>query len=178
MVRVLSSKNIDKNKEETAIEVYGNWDKDIFLLDHRTPDQKPKRVWKADPEPSENQEIFGFSVFSLQLNKLTPDMETTLPPTDCRFRPDQRAYENGDNTLASSEKHRLEEKQRKTRKAMKKTGVKYTPKYFESVTVNRVDKKGTYTDYVPTRDYWADKESQNWPDFLDVWSDTPWQPEE
>ncbi len=37
-------------------------------------------------------------------------------PTDCRFRPDLRAYENGDLELAASEKHRLEELQRKRRK--------------------------------------------------------------
>ena len=40
----------------------------------------------------------------------------TLPPTDSRFRTDQRALENGDIDLATQEKHRLEEKQRARRK--------------------------------------------------------------
>jgi hypothetical protein len=39
-----------------------------------------------------------------------------LPPTDSRFRPDQRALENGDISKASDEKNRLEVKQRAIRK--------------------------------------------------------------
>lgn len=43
------------------------------------------------------------------MNFLTDSLKDKLPPTDCRLRPDQRAYENGDTELASKEKHRLEE---------------------------------------------------------------------
>jgi hypothetical protein len=46
----------------------------------------------------------------MQLNYIPEGMEEKLPPTDARFRPDQRALENGDYDLAASEKHRLEEK--------------------------------------------------------------------
>jgi hypothetical protein len=37
-------------------------------------------------------------------------MQAMLPPTDSRLRPDQRALENGELDLASTEKNRLEEK--------------------------------------------------------------------
>ena len=53
-----------------------------------------------------------------------------LPPTDSRFRPDQRALENGNYETASNEKHRLEEKQRAVRKLMEKKGQNHQPKYF------------------------------------------------
>jgi len=47
-------------------------------------------------------------------------MIPVLPPTDSRFRPDQRALENGNYEVASNEKHRLEEKQRAVRRLMEK----------------------------------------------------------
>ena len=43
-----------------------------------------------------------------------------MAPTDTRRRPDQRALENGDMKLATSEKNRLEEKQRAVRKYREK----------------------------------------------------------
>lgn len=36
-------------------------------------------------------------------------MISYLPPTDTRFRTDQRAYEHGDINMAAAEKNRLEE---------------------------------------------------------------------
>ena len=42
-----------------------------------------------------------------------------VAPTDSRHRPDQRALEVGDLTLATPEKLRLEEKQRAARRARK-----------------------------------------------------------
>lgn len=54
-----------------------------------------------------------------------------LPPTDTRFRPDQRALENGDFKLASDEKHRLEEKQRAVRRYNEKNKITPKPFYFE-----------------------------------------------
>jgi len=38
------------------------------------------------------------------MNNLTQKMLYYLPPTDCRFRPDMRAYEHGDLNLGASEK--------------------------------------------------------------------------
>ena len=57
-------------------------------------------------------------------------MIPVLPPTDSRFRPDQRALENGNYEAASNEKHRLEEKQRAVRRLMEAKSEKHQPKYF------------------------------------------------
>jgi len=65
------------------------------------------------------------------LNNLTPELKKKIAPTDCRFRPDQRALENGDLTVANSEKHRLEEKQRDSRKKRTEEGIEWVPNYFE-----------------------------------------------
>lgn len=57
-------------------------------------------------------------------------MESILCPTDSRLRPDIRKLEMGDQDGAASEKARLEEKQRDSRKARKhKKGSEYVPRY-------------------------------------------------
>ena len=71
--------------------------------------------------------------------------------------------------MATSEKHRLEEKQRNAKKVRNKAGKKYTPKYFKEVDVKHIESEQTYKDYMPIRDYWQDKASQAWPDFPDIY---------
>ena len=39
--------------------------------------------------------MYNFTNFAMSLNELDPGMEALLSPTDCRFRPDIRAMENG-----------------------------------------------------------------------------------
>jgi len=46
------------------------------------------------------------------LNEIDDDYRQQLPPTDTRFRPDQRFLEAGQNDLAEKEKARIEEAQR------------------------------------------------------------------
>ena len=60
--------------------------------------------------------MYGFNKFTVNLNYLDDEMKQYLPPTDTRFRPDQRLYEAFKIEEAETEKYRLEEKQRATRK--------------------------------------------------------------
>ena len=55
----------------------------------------------------------------MQLNvpPVHQDTEPHAPPTDSRFRPDQRLVEEGDIATADTEKARLEQKQRAKRAA-------------------------------------------------------------
>ncbi|XP_060679894.1 oxysterol-binding protein-related protein 1 isoform X1 [Hemiscyllium ocellatum] len=78
-------------------------------------------LWKITPRPPNSQQMYNFTNFAMSLNELDKEMESVLAPTDCRFRPDIKAMENGDIDLASEEKKRLEEKQRAARKQRAKT---------------------------------------------------------
>lgn len=42
-------------------------------------------------------ETYRFSDFALCLNQTSPDLEKLLPPTDSRFRPDNRCMERGES---------------------------------------------------------------------------------
>ena len=88
-------------------------------------------MWTKTPYPENSDFMYGLSLHNLQLNYLPSTLRPLLPPTDVRFRPDQRALENGDLKLAADEKHRLEEKQRAVRRYNEKHKIEHIPKYFE-----------------------------------------------
>lgn len=71
---------------------------------------------------------YYFTDFALQLNIPPQLLTSAICPTDSRYRPDQRALENGDLKLAISEKFRLEEKQRATRKVIEVSRLDYRPR--------------------------------------------------
>ena len=40
--------------------------------------------------PTDYELYYGFTRFAIELNELCPELKDALPPTDARFRPDQR----------------------------------------------------------------------------------------
>ena len=75
-------------------------------------------IWQCHPRPDPPTLIpFSLTPFAVTLNALPPNLQRYLAPTDSRFRPDQRAMEEGRYDLAASEKVRVEEKQRAARRA-------------------------------------------------------------
>lgn len=53
-------------------------------------------LWMSEPRPANSADYYNFSSFTFQLNELTEDMKSYLPPTDSRFRPDVRLLELGE----------------------------------------------------------------------------------
>lgn len=51
---------------------------------------KDKYHFCSDVQPDDYAQFYGFSQYARELNELTPDLMGVLPPTDTRFRPDQR----------------------------------------------------------------------------------------
>ncbi|CAH8652944.1 unnamed protein product [Dicrocoelium dendriticum] len=93
-------------------------------------------LWTARPRPLDSSDYYNFTLYAMRLNELSDQLASSqadpttsinrvtdvsrsfLPPTDSRFRPDIRALERANLDLAETEKHRLEEKQRHSSKAM------------------------------------------------------------
>lgn len=87
-------------------------------------------LWKNSFKPPGSP--FNLTPFAMSLNNCPKDtLRPYLAPTDCRLRPDQRAFELGKYDLANELKQRQEEKQRATRKA-RETGEKelHKPRWF------------------------------------------------
>ncbi|KAK1336856.1 hypothetical protein QTO34_002891 [Cnephaeus nilssonii] len=49
-----------------------------------------KCVWRPGSLPTNYELYYGFTRFAIELNELDPVLKDLLPPTDARFRPDQR----------------------------------------------------------------------------------------
>uniref|UniRef100_A0A671LCG0 Oxysterol-binding protein n=1 Tax=Sinocyclocheilus anshuiensis TaxID=1608454 RepID=A0A671LCG0_9TELE len=104
----------------------GSWHEGIFC--DTLPN--PQCIWKPNPQPDAYFDYYGFSQYARELNDLTPDIKDKLPPTDTRFRPDQRLLEKGKVEEADKRKDEIEEKQRERRKAMTKRGEEHVPRFF------------------------------------------------
>ncbi|XP_068788469.1 oxysterol-binding protein-related protein 1 isoform X2 [Struthio camelus] len=87
-------------------------------------------LWRITPRPPNSAQMYNFTSFAMALNELDKEMESIIPKTDCRLRPDIRAMENGEIDLASEEKKRLEEKQRTARKNRSKSEEDWKTRWF------------------------------------------------
>ncbi|KAI8814464.1 Oxysterol-binding protein-domain-containing protein [Cladochytrium replicatum] len=132
-----SSKNevtgsIFNKADKKQLSISGRWDDGIFQFKDETPNNL-EVIWRANKLTLEQQEGYGFSSLAVELNELTPDLKGKLPPTDTRYRPDQRMYEQGIVNEAELEKQRLEQMQREKLKALEQEGIKWTPRWFKHV---------------------------------------------
>lgn len=73
--------------------------------------------------------------FAITLNDLNSELKPWLPPTDCRLRPDQHAFEAGAFERANELKSELEDFQRATRQK-RETGElpPHKPRWFTRAT--------------------------------------------
>ncbi|ESA44318.1 oxysterol binding protein 1, variant [Neurospora crassa OR74A] len=85
-------------------------------------------IWQANPRPTGIP--FNLTPFVVTFNHLDDNLKPWLAPTDSRFRPDQRAMEEGEYDFAATEKNRLEEAQRARRKARESKGEEFKPAWF------------------------------------------------
>ena len=115
-------------------------------------------IWESSKLPQKSELMYHFTSFGINLNYMPEDLRKVLPATDSRQRPDQRALENGDLELATLEKQRLEEFQREQRRKRQEAGIEYQAKYFQQIQDNETGE--VY--YKFSRDYWKDREEQNW----------------
>lgn len=67
------------------------------------------RLWQNSPKPPGMP--FNLTPYAITLNDDNPAIRAWLPPTDCRLRPDQHAFEQGEYERANGLKNDLEEHQ-------------------------------------------------------------------
>ncbi|CAG2120161.1 unnamed protein product, partial [Medioppia subpectinata] len=92
--------------------LFGKWNESL----HSGSASGAKCIWRPGAMPQDYELYYGFSRLAIEMNELTPELRKVLPPTDTRFRPDQRLLEEGDIQRAESVKLQLEQQQRERRK--------------------------------------------------------------
>ncbi|KAG5852599.1 hypothetical protein ANANG_G00064250 [Anguilla anguilla] len=109
--------------------LFGKWHEGLYC---GVP-PSAKCVWRPGSMPTDYELYYGFTRFAIELNELCPEIKDLLPPTDARFRPDQRYLEEGKVEQASAEKQRIEDLQRTRRKWQEENNVKHQPRFFKKV---------------------------------------------
>jgi hypothetical protein len=134
-----------------AYEIAGRWNSQLIMRPVGTgsgslnPDQAIRGpnspfstpefilLWRNSEKPSAP---FNLTPFAISLNNLPEDtLRPYLAPTDCRLRPDQRAFELGRYEHANELKGRQEDQQRATRKAREDGRLPpHNPRWFSAET--------------------------------------------
>lgn len=145
-------KVINTRENVVVCELFGTWHE---YLTCKKPGQADKTVWTVNPRPSTTEQYYGLTPFAISLNEIREG--ETYPPTDTRWRPDQRFLENGDLDKAEAEKLRIENLQREMRKERERTGQHWAPRFFKlesgssSEETEDVDEK---LDWIFNGTYW------------------------
>ncbi|XP_066135361.1 oxysterol-binding protein-related protein 6 isoform X4 [Saccopteryx bilineata] len=109
--------------------LFGKWHEGLFC----GVAPSARCVWRPGSLPTNHELYYGFTRFAIELNELDPVLKELLPPTDARFRPDQRFLEEGNLEAAAAEKQRVEELQRSRRRYMEENNLEHIPRFFKKV---------------------------------------------
>ncbi|XP_064598083.1 oxysterol-binding protein-related protein 6-like isoform X2 [Liolophura sinensis] len=112
--------------------LFGKWNEALYS------GQPPSTrcIWRPGAMPDDYELYYGFSRFAIELNDPEREHARYLPPTDTRFRPDQRLLEEGRIEEAEKEKLRLEQLQRDRRRKREENNQQLEPRWFRKVAVN------------------------------------------
>ncbi|XP_014671474.1 PREDICTED: oxysterol-binding protein-related protein 6-like [Priapulus caudatus] len=110
----------------TIKQIFGKWNETFYC----GVAPSAKCVWRPGAMPQDYEQYYGFTRFAIELNELESELAKFLPPTDTRFRPDQRALEEGLVDLAEAEKLKVEQMQRERRKNREESSIEYEARWF------------------------------------------------
>uniref|UniRef100_A0A8C7XTT7 Oxysterol-binding protein n=1 Tax=Oryzias sinensis TaxID=183150 RepID=A0A8C7XTT7_9TELE len=116
-------KGVVTNAEGKAVHsIFGKWHESVFQGDPPSA----TCIWR--PMPKDQEQYYGFTQFAVELNELDSNLRPLLPPTDTRFRPDQRLLEEGNIDGAEEQKQRIEQLQRERRKVLQDNNMTHQPR--------------------------------------------------
>ncbi|XP_076157524.1 oxysterol-binding protein-related protein 3a [Alosa pseudoharengus] len=121
---------------------FGKWNEAVYLGDPSSA----TCIWRANPMPEDYEQFYGLTQFAVELNELDEKEKPLLPPTDTRFRPDQRLLEEGDVSGAEEQKERIERLQRERRRVLQENNISHQPKFFKRSEDDLWVSNGTYWD--------------------------------
>ncbi|XP_033914707.3 oxysterol-binding protein-related protein 3-like isoform X3 [Acipenser ruthenus] len=122
--------------------LFGKWNEGVYC---GVP-PSANCVWRPNPMPNDFEQYYGFTKFALELNELDPVTKLLLPPTDTRFRQDQRLLEEGNVELAEEQKQRIEHLQRERRRVLEENNMTHQPRFFRKSSGDTWVSKQTYWD--------------------------------
>ncbi|KAH7396654.1 Oxysterol-binding protein-domain-containing protein [Phaeosphaeria sp. MPI-PUGE-AT-0046c] len=164
--------------EEVSIQVFdgtgnilptgamGKWTSSLDFTSNGQP--TGQSVWKVGPLVDKAEKHYGLTTFAAALNQITSIEEGHIPPTDSRFRPDQKALEEGELDHAEALKARLEERQRARRRVMEEHGDEWKPRWFRRIETGEVGDEEVWGLKGGKEGYWECREARRWEGVVDV----------
>jgi hypothetical protein len=134
---------------------------DIAVSSPSSPSSTPEYIllWRNSEKLPGSP--FNLTPFAITLNDCPRDtLKSFLCPTDCRLRPDQRAFEMGKYEIANDLKNAQEERQRAIRKAREEGKIPpHKPRWFFAETDGDTGERV----WTPSRvdelvEYWVERE--------------------
>ncbi|XP_021109765.1 oxysterol-binding protein-related protein 3 isoform X4 [Heterocephalus glaber] len=121
--------------------LFGKWHESIYCSGSSSSSMC---IWRANPMPKGYEQFYGFTQFALELNEMDPLSKSLLPPTDTRFRPDQRFLEEGNIEEAEIQKQMIEQQQRERRRILEENNMEHQPRFFRKSSDDSWVSNGTY----------------------------------
>jgi hypothetical protein len=147
----------------------GKWTSSLELTSNGQP--TGKTIWKVGDLVDKPEKHYGLTTFAAALNQITPIEENHIAPTDSRYRPDQRALEDGDLDRAEGLKARLEERQRARRRVMEDHGEEWKPRWFTKISADEAAQVGedeVWRLRSGKEGYWECRQNNRWEGVVDV----------
>ncbi|KAF7419563.1 hypothetical protein PC9H_002154 [Pleurotus ostreatus] len=132
---------------------------DTSVIDPLSPSIQPEYIllWRNSEKPTAP---FNLTPFAITLNDCPDSLRSIICPTDCRMRPDQRAFEVGLYERANDLKNAQEEKQRATRRAREEGRLPpHRPRWFSAETDGDTGERvWTPSKIGDSLEYWIERE--------------------
>ncbi len=187
---IIKDDNSKSNNNILPMYIDGKWiDKLILHFKNQNDKDKDKNkndkiIWEKGNLLSNSSKKYGFTEFAVTLNDISLIEKDKLSPTDSRFRPDMKFYENGDMENAERWKLQLEQWQRERRWKMEENGKEHVPKFFRKKEKKTNEKENNENnedeeeseeyewEYIEGEmSYWERRKRGDWGDLLNLWEE-------
>ena len=144
---------ITKGEDKTIFNIGGNWKKEIYITDEKEENKKVLFTVKEEEFFKNSVDGYILPSYSCNFNHITDKLKEVLPPSDTRFRPDQKEYEIGSTEKSQEIKKTIEEMQVYKQEILEKANKEYQPIYFS----NEYNEESKDFVFMYKGGYWEDR---------------------
>ena len=144
---------ITKGEDKTIFNIGGNWKKEIYITDEKEENKKVLFTVKEEEFFKNSVDGYILPSYSCNFNHITDKLKEILPPSDTRFRPDQKEYEIGSTEKSQEIKKTIEEMQVYKQEILEKANKEYQPIYFS----NEYNEESKDFVFMYKGGYWEDR---------------------